>query len=46
MPTTNMTMIPINKPWLDEEERHEIMSVLDENALTVQLTMEEENTRL
>jgi perosamine synthetase len=34
MPTTNMTMIPINKPWLDEEERHEIMSVLDENALT------------
>jgi dTDP-4-amino-4,6-dideoxygalactose transaminase len=32
--TTNMTMIPINKPWLDEEERHEVMSVLDENALT------------
>ena len=31
---TNMTMIPINKPWLDEEERHEVMSVLDENALT------------
>ena len=29
-----MTMIPINKPWLDEEERHEVMSVLDENALT------------
>src|ERR671920_571247 len=32
--TTNMTMIPINKPWLDEEERREVMSVLDENALT------------
>jgi perosamine synthetase len=31
---TNITMIPINKPWLDEEERHEVMSVLDENALT------------
>ena len=34
MSTTNITMIPINKPWLDEEERHEVMSVLDENALT------------
>jgi perosamine synthetase len=34
MSTTNMAMIPINKPWLDEEERHEVMSVLDENALT------------
>src|SRR5919107_4192009 len=32
--TTNMAMIPINKPWLDEEERREVMSVLDENALT------------
>ncbi len=31
---TNMTMIPINRPCLDEEERHEVMSVLDENALT------------
>ncbi len=29
-----MAMIPINKPWLDEEERHEVMSVLDENTLT------------
>jgi perosamine synthetase len=29
-----MTMIPINRPCLDEEERHEVMSVLDENALT------------
>jgi len=34
MSTTNMAMIPINKPWLDEEERHEVMSVLDENTLT------------
>jgi perosamine synthetase len=34
MSTRNMAMIPINKPWLDEEERHEVMSVLDENALT------------
>jgi perosamine synthetase len=34
MSTTNVTMIPINKPWLDEEERHEVMSILDENALT------------
>jgi len=27
-------MIPINKPSLDEEERSEVMNVLDENALT------------
>jgi perosamine synthetase len=27
-------MIPINKPWLDLEEKNEIMSVLDEAALT------------
>ncbi|MEO9296239.1 MAG: DegT/DnrJ/EryC1/StrS family aminotransferase [Nitrososphaera sp.] len=27
-------MIPINKPWLGEEEKREVMSVLDENALT------------
>ena len=27
-------MIPINKPWLDLEEKNEIMSVLDEGALT------------
>ncbi len=27
-------IIPINKPWLDEEEKNEIMSVLRENVLT------------
>jgi dTDP-4-amino-4,6-dideoxygalactose transaminase len=27
-------MIPINKPWLDLEEKNEIMNVLDESALT------------
>src|ERR687895_2482240 len=27
-------IIPINKPWLEEEEKNEIMSVLRENALT------------
>jgi perosamine synthetase len=27
-------MIPINRPWLGEEEKREVMSVLDENALT------------
>jgi perosamine synthetase len=27
-------MIPINKPWLDEQEKREVASVLDENALT------------
>ncbi|MDQ4050428.1 MAG: DegT/DnrJ/EryC1/StrS family aminotransferase [Thermoproteota archaeon] len=27
-------MIPINKPWIEEEEKHEVMSVLEENALT------------
>ena len=27
-------MIPINKPWLSEEEKREITSVLDDNALT------------
>jgi perosamine synthetase len=27
-------MIPINKPWLDLEEKNEIMSVLDESTLT------------
>jgi perosamine synthetase len=27
-------MIPINKPWLGEEEKREVMSVLEENALT------------
>ena len=28
------TMIPINKPWIGEEERGEVMNVLEENALT------------
>ena len=27
-------MIPINKPWIDNEEKQEIIKVLDENALT------------
>jgi dTDP-4-amino-4,6-dideoxygalactose transaminase len=27
-------MIPINRPWLDEEEQKEVLSVLEENALT------------
>lgn len=27
-------MIPINKPWIDEEEKREVISVLEENALT------------
>jgi len=27
-------MIPINKPWLDEQEKREVASVLDENTLT------------
>ncbi|MGI0039114.1 MAG: aminotransferase class I/II-fold pyridoxal phosphate-dependent enzyme, partial [Nitrososphaera sp.] len=27
-------MIPINRPWLGEEEKREVMAVLDENALT------------
>jgi dTDP-4-amino-4,6-dideoxygalactose transaminase len=27
-------MIPINKPWIGEEERREVASVLEENALT------------
>ena len=27
-------MIPINKPWIGEEEKREVTSVLDENALT------------
>jgi dTDP-4-amino-4,6-dideoxygalactose transaminase len=28
------TMIPINKPWIDEDERREVLNVLDDNALT------------
>ena len=27
-------MIPINRPWIDDEEKQEIIKVLDENALT------------
>ena len=27
-------MIPINKPWLDDETKQEVLKVLDENALT------------
>jgi dTDP-4-amino-4,6-dideoxygalactose transaminase len=27
-------LIPINRPWLDNEEKQEIIKVLDENALT------------
>ena len=27
-------MIPINQPWIGEEEKREVLSVLDENALT------------
>jgi dTDP-4-amino-4,6-dideoxygalactose transaminase len=27
-------MIPINKPWMGEEEKYEVTSVLEENALT------------
>jgi dTDP-4-amino-4,6-dideoxygalactose transaminase len=27
-------MIPINKPWIGEEERREVLNVLEENALT------------
>lgn len=26
--------IPINKPWIDEQEKKEVIAVLDENALT------------
>jgi perosamine synthetase len=35
MSSTNITAaIPINKPWIGEEERDEVMHVLEENALT------------
>ena len=27
-------MIPINKPWINDEEKQEIITVMDENALT------------
>jgi perosamine synthetase len=32
--TVASNMIPINKPWIEEEEKREVMRVLDENALT------------
>jgi perosamine synthetase len=35
MSSTNITTaIPINKPWIGEEEKQEVMNVLQENALT------------
>ena len=30
----NYRMIPINKPWLGEEEKQEILNILEENVLT------------
>lgn len=32
--TVPSNMIPINKPWMGEEEKREVASVLEENALT------------
>jgi perosamine synthetase len=32
--TVSSNMIPINKPWMGEEEKSEVTSVLEENALT------------
>jgi perosamine synthetase len=32
--TVSSSMIPINKPWIGEEEKREVTSVLEENALT------------
>src|ERR671924_1373144 len=32
--TMSSNMIPINKPWMGEEEKHEVTSVLEESALT------------
>ena len=32
--TVSSNIIPINKPWIGEEEKREIISVLEENALT------------
>jgi perosamine synthetase len=31
---TSSNLIPINKPWIGEEEKREVISVLEENALT------------
>ncbi|MGH9993020.1 MAG: DegT/DnrJ/EryC1/StrS family aminotransferase [Nitrososphaera sp.] len=33
-PALPRDMIPINKPWMDEQEKREVASVLDESALT------------
>ena len=33
-PSLSEHMIPINKPWMGEEEKREVESVLEENALT------------
>lgn len=30
----HLSMIPINKPWIGEEEKSEVLKVLDENVLT------------
>jgi perosamine synthetase len=32
--TVSSNMIPINKPWIGEEEKREVTAVLEENALT------------
>jgi dTDP-4-amino-4,6-dideoxygalactose transaminase len=32
--TVSSNIIPINKPWIGEEEKREVVSVLEENALT------------
>ena len=32
--TVSSNMIPINKPWIGDEEKREVTSVLEENALT------------
>src|ERR687893_1172966 len=32
--TVSSNMIPINKPWIGEEEKREVISVLEETALT------------
>ncbi|MFL6525211.1 MAG: DegT/DnrJ/EryC1/StrS family aminotransferase [Nitrososphaera sp.] len=32
--TPSSNMIPINKPWIGEEEKREVICVLEENALT------------
>ena len=39
-------MIPINKPWLGEDEKQEILNILEENVLTSPLLMEEKDIRI